>query len=184
MAGSEAILVIPSGSFTESYNIVSPESKAINLCVSVSTPRPLGVSINLDPSGNGASSPTFSILNSTGDPSGAVMKQKNSSRAEEVGEADESGPEPAGTGAPPGGEACVGAAGTGAPPGGEAGAGAAGTGTPPGAGAGIGAGGAPGAGAPTASGGEVGAAGIGEPPGGTGTAGCVGGGSSLMLNFY
>jgi hypothetical protein len=74
LAGSEAMLVKSSGSFTVSYNAVSPESNAMNLCVSVSTPRPFGTSVSVEPSGNGTESPAFSIGNSTGDPSGAVIK--------------------------------------------------------------------------------------------------------------
>ncbi len=73
-AGSAAKFINPSGSVTLSNNSDSPPSICTNLCVAVSTHRPLGVNNNGGcPSFTGTVCPAASESNSIRDPSGPTI---------------------------------------------------------------------------------------------------------------
>ena len=65
------MLFIPSGSTVKSYKAVSPESKAMYLCVAVSTPRPWASRI-MGPEPKSCSAPIISTGNSIGCPSSNI----------------------------------------------------------------------------------------------------------------
>ena len=163
------MLFIPSGSTVKSYKAVSPVSKAMYLCVAVSTPRPWASRI-MGPEPKSCSAPIISTGNSIGCPSSSITLKNGCS-----GSANSA----AGTSAG-GASVANGATGTAG-----AGTGSGVVGTVGAAAGGAGAAGAE-AGTPPGGAGAVGGAGAGTPPEGAGAAGGVGGvgGWPSLMSFY